>query len=251
MPKYRGLLLRRNRRYGKRMARRGLPYKASRIGSYKKYAKAARVMNRLANRIPRALTPFPQQKIVRHKYAEIVTLPAGAAPGVGSFYAFRANSTYDPNKTGTGHQPMYRDELAANYAYYTVIASFIKVTWDPEDPETMVRTILLTEDTSWPTALDKFAETYQTSTPQKASQLNRSIVSRKSYNAGKYYKTTQKAIMADEDKRTASGNNPSFGPDYVLARHPVDPTVTLGTSVVTVEIVYITVWREHYDSVQS
>lgn len=38
-------------------------------------------------------------------------------------YKFRLNDTFDPNETGSGHQPRGRDELAAIYNDYYVIAA--------------------------------------------------------------------------------------------------------------------------------
>lgn len=51
-------------------------------------------------------------------------------PGVGGTsdeYVFSANGLYDPNISGTGHQPLGFDQLMAMYDHYTVIASSITV----------------------------------------------------------------------------------------------------------------------------
>lgn len=39
----------------------------------------------------------------------------------GSIQVFRANSIFDPDFTGTGHQPIFRDLWASQYDYYAVI----------------------------------------------------------------------------------------------------------------------------------
>lgn len=44
-------------------------------------------------------------------------------------YIFRANALYDPDYTGTGSQPAYRDQLAQIYAAYRVFACKIEVTY--------------------------------------------------------------------------------------------------------------------------
>ena len=45
---------------------------------------------------------------------------------------FRANGLYDPNLTGTGHQPRGFDEHAALYDHYTCIGSKMKVTFESD-----------------------------------------------------------------------------------------------------------------------
>lgn len=49
------------------------------------------------------------------------------ANGAPVSYHFSANSIYDPNLTGTGHQPLGRDQYGLIYDHYTVIGSKIKV----------------------------------------------------------------------------------------------------------------------------
>lgn len=202
-------------------------------------------------RVPRGLNPFPQTKIARHKYVDNIVMPAAGGAGQLSVYQFRTNSLQDPDLTGVGHQPMFRDEMAQKYSYYTVIQSYIKVTWDPADIEFMNRGIYVTEDASHPIDPSTFGEIFNLRTPQIPSQQNQAQVSRASFNAGKYYKTTQKAIMADEDKRTSAANNPAFSPLYNLIRAPVDATQTIGTSRCQVEIIFIAAWRELSSYTQS
>ena len=68
----------------------------------------------------RTLTPFPDAKLVKHIYADTITLPAGAGAGLSTKYQFRCNSAYDPDLTSTGHQPLYyygwREEEIDPYA---------------------------------------------------------------------------------------------------------------------------------------
>ncbi len=50
-------------------------------------------------------------------------------PGLGSvgYAVFRANSLYDPDFTGVGHQPLGFDQLAVLYNHYVVNSARIKV----------------------------------------------------------------------------------------------------------------------------
>lgn len=73
--------------------------------------------------VPRAVSntkgAFPDRFATRLKYSEVTALtPAGV--GVPYVYLFRANSIYDPDYSGVGHQPLGRDELAAVYNKYCV-----------------------------------------------------------------------------------------------------------------------------------
>lgn len=79
----------------------------------RKYARGQRgtVVN-----VSKALTPIPQRYITKMKYSEIVTTD------VNGQYVFNMNSLYDPNRTGTGHQPYGFDNLALLYNRYRVIS---------------------------------------------------------------------------------------------------------------------------------
>lgn len=70
--------------------------------------------------------PIPKQLFNRLKYAETVNVAIGVS-GLGS-YLYSCNGMYDPNITGTGHQPMYFDQWSAMYNHYTVLKSTMKVT---------------------------------------------------------------------------------------------------------------------------
>lgn len=225
---------RKKRSYGSRYKRRN------------PYTRAKRVVRRRRKAIvnvPRALIPLPERKLVRHKYIENISL-SGAAAGLCSFHAIRCNSVFDPNKTGVGHQPLYRDEMAANYTSYTVIASYIRVIFDQTSTNFENRGIIVSEDTSFPNSPETFQELYPTVVPAIPGQRNSPEIRRASWNAAKWYKTTTRAIMADDDKKTASGSNPANSVDFVIWRGPVSTAVALGACLAQVEVIYITMWRD-------
>lgn len=53
--------------------------------------------------------------------------------GLADTYIFSANNLYDPNYTGTGHQPLGFDQIMLMYDHYTVIGSKITVTFVNND----------------------------------------------------------------------------------------------------------------------
>lgn len=63
--------------------------------------------------------------MIRLRYVENVTLN----PGVNTTanHLFRCNSVFDPNYTGTGHQPLYFDTYTALFNHYIVLGSRITV----------------------------------------------------------------------------------------------------------------------------
>jgi len=70
---------------------------------------------------------FPKQLMNTLSYTELVQYNVSVGTS-GANYAWVANGLYDPNRTGTGHQPLYFDQLASIYNHYTVLRSRIKAT---------------------------------------------------------------------------------------------------------------------------
>lgn len=86
----------------------------------KRYARPQRTL------VNRALHPIPQRYITKMKYSEQFITDATTG-----MYKFNLNSIYDPNQTGSGHQPYGFDTLATLYNRYRVISCGwrIQVNW--------------------------------------------------------------------------------------------------------------------------
>lgn len=82
--------------------------------------------------IPRGRA-FPQYTDVCLKYIDSMELDTTA--GLSGTYIFRANSCFDPDFTGTGHQPMGFDQWAAFYYRYRVVKSKITVIATTTNPQ--------------------------------------------------------------------------------------------------------------------
>jgi len=68
---------------------------------------------------------FSDKMFVKLKYVEELNLTD--IVGTNIYYSFRGNSLWDPNLTGSGHQPLFFDQYAAIYQRYKVFASKITV----------------------------------------------------------------------------------------------------------------------------
>lgn len=117
-------------------------YRRASRASVKKYAKRSfskRVASRALKSKPfsinrglsfvNGISGFPDSLRTTLKYHQDIGISSASGAVAGN--TFRANSLYDPDETGTGHQPMYFDQLAAVYGRYQVVASTIRVCFTP------------------------------------------------------------------------------------------------------------------------
>ena len=99
-------------KYTKRTARKRV-YKRKPRKAVKPYRRVRR------NFLP--IGGFSNSHLCRLRYVENITFNPTA--GTISINVFRANSVFDPNSTGGGHQPSNFDRWAENYDRYTVFGS--------------------------------------------------------------------------------------------------------------------------------
>lgn len=84
--------------------------------------KRRRTRRRRTTRMPKSM-PFGYRKIVTHRYVEhLIDIDSGTG-GTPASYVFSANGVYDPNITGTGHQPLGFDQMMLMYNHATVVSS--------------------------------------------------------------------------------------------------------------------------------
>ncbi len=69
---------------------------------------------------------IPRSRVVKLKYCDFISIDSPVT--IASHY-FRANSLFDPDLTGGGHQPLYFDQVIVPYDHYTVTRSTIVVTY--------------------------------------------------------------------------------------------------------------------------
>lgn len=79
------------------------------------------------------------------RYHETFTINPGLG-GLPGYYVFRANSCYDPNFTGTGHQPRGFDQIMAMYTYLAVREAQIEIWFQPTDGAPCILSIAANSD---------------------------------------------------------------------------------------------------------
>jgi len=90
--------------------------------------------------------PFPPKLYNTLRYSEQVILnTSDSLNGCGS-YVFSCNNLYDPNYTGTGHQPLYYDQLTGIYNHWTVISSKITIVVQRCSNPVQVQCVLVLDD---------------------------------------------------------------------------------------------------------
>jgi len=157
-------------------------------------------------------------------------------------YVYRLNSTFDPDSTGTGHQPMFRDTFAGIYDHYSVVSSRVVVKFVNSSTTTYHTGVLIDDDGSTSTNIDVLCEDTNGLTvmlPALTGSLSTHTFS-VNWDAKKYLGIDP---YASETYKTAVGSNPAEESDITCWAVPTDGTST-ATVVIDVMIEYLVLWTE-------
>lgn len=212
--------------------------RAAKRGRYATKKKTTRRSSQPLVTVTRGL-PVPQRMNNTMVYHEIVQLTIPAAQYVD--YAFRANGLYDPNYSGTGHQPRYYDYLTSIYDQWYVTKATCRL--DLMDSVTAsqsgVMLVLRTDDDV------SFASTTKYDAVEQPGAVYECIVP--SMNQGK-------SLWKTWNVKTEFGSNISNNPDFkgTAAADPQEQQFFVVTAVgapldevyVSVTITYEVEWTE-------
>jgi len=111
-----------SRRTARRFTRRSIKTRAPRTRS----ARSSTVMS-----VPRSrlINGFPETLTTTLKYCDKFNFTTASTSAVGN--VFRFNSPFDPDFTGTGHQPLYFDQFTPVYSRYVVMGAKLTATFSP------------------------------------------------------------------------------------------------------------------------
>lgn len=146
--------------------------------------------------------PFPAKATVIMRYNTTITLTSDVA-GIAGYHLFRANSIFDPDQTGVGHQPYGRDIYAQIYNHYKVNSSTIVVT--PVDAKTGFVGCTITDDTSVNLGFDNVKEVKGTRMIPMTSPGNNNGKVIQQYNSSQIFEPNYDTTGIT----AAMGNNPS------------------------------------------
>lgn len=223
----------------------------------KKYARSKRHRKKRSMTIPRL--PFGLRKTVRMRYVTPDLLIPTAA-GIPAQHTFRTNSVYDPDYTGTGHQPLYYDELGKIYKQYCVIGFRAKFTIRQNSNTTTCIALCLDSDTAsivdLPTRIEN--GTCKKIIMNGANQVQRNRTMYISSNPNKFL-TVSNPLGADEVKGESAsgeviapvtGSNPAKEAFLKVVVLPLDSLSTASVSVFC-ELEYVVVWLNPNTADQS
>lgn len=184
---------------------------------------------------------FPRMLKFKHIYSESILLTDNGGP---QNYLFSANGMYDPNYTGTGHQPMYFDQVGALYNHYCVIGSKITIRAVPQgtsvqNPYKIV--LWVNDDTNVSPTVDGIMEFKGAKTRLCTGGINPSqIVLTQSWSAKKYFGGSP---LANTNLQGTTSSNPIEQSYYNITLRTLDGISTVSVWF-QVQIEYIAIWKE-------
>lgn len=215
--------------------------KKARNIDYKPTFRVRVLKNPYANAISRTL----RTKMI---YYETVSLNPGIATC--ATHVFSANGLYDPNITGTGHQPTGFDQLMAIFGEYVVVGSTIKVTFQNNQAGATTALqcgIYLSRVTSTSTTPLPYIENGNGVYTAAENSGSGSGIKVLNYSCD-MSKQTSMDITKDQTYSGTASSNPSEQRYYFVWVGPLDQASDLGAATVCVEITFDVILRDRVNT---
>lgn len=170
---------------------------------------------------------MPMRKVVKMRYVQSIVLDPSSTSG--DYRTFWANGIFDPDYTGTGHQPFGHDQWALLFNHYVVIGSKITCIITPSATGTtmpVVATLALTDDNTYSvTNATLMCEQNRTRYKLIQPSSNKPVYMSKTFSPKKFYNITD---VKDNLQRIGAtfGGSPVDGAFFAVIISPTDPNVT-------------------------
>lgn len=197
----------------------------------------------------RSMPLFGQRTRRVIQYADnFISITSGA--GTAGGYVFSANGAYDPNITGTGHQPMGFDQMMLFYNHYVVTRSRIRVQFAATTTAQPNVALAVSGSSTLLTTSTQILEVGRCSTlwATGSNVANSHGSLQASCNLRLFQGVNN--VVDDPDMRGDSASNPAEQVYYIIyVWNPIDSTVTSASVQVFIE--YDTVFQEPRTATQS
>lgn len=185
-------------------------------------------------------SPIADSQVVKMRYSDRISI--NPAAGTIASHVFRANSIFDPDDTGVGHQPRGHDEWAMFYNQYTVIGSKITILAGSQSSsasDNLLISMNLADSSGAPlTPVDMMERTgavWTYLTNMYGTGATRKLT--KKYSAKRFFQ--HKSIKDADDQRTNFGSNPANPTFYVISGTAADGISNPSAVTILVQVDYI------------
>lgn len=195
-------------------------------------------------------SPMPNKFVTKLRYAEL-GLSVNPGAGLVAEYIFRANDCYDPNASGTGHQPRGFDQLMPMFNHFTVLGSkaTFRVTNADDAAFYNVFLTLQGEDTTQLNPIDLLERSDVTTRLLGSKSDGAQITLSRAFSTKKFFSKTN--VLDDTSLRGDVGNSPSELAYYHFGAVEADGAGDPGAIYFTVVIDYIVCFHEPNDLASS
>lgn len=179
-----------------------------------------------------------------HRYIENGISLNPTVGGLAATQVYSANGMYDPNITGTGHQPLGFDQLGLMYYHYVVIGAKLKVTYCNTDvtyPQTVG--VHIVANSTPDTDLVKLLENPNTKSLVLAPAGTSKSIGTITYNLNPNKFLNRSKPMSDSTLKGTTSANPGESCFYHVFAAPLE-SVNSGPVTCAVTIEYNAIWFE-------
>lgn len=193
----------------------------------------------LRNKVPHGASPVARKHVVRMKYVDVIDWnPSTLATQT---QVFNMNGIFDPDQTGTGHQPYGYDQLAALFAHYRVFKFSWHIEFAPSNDRLHVCVIPINGQTA-PTDVTVAGEQPYGVTKAMSFDGGPPAVFKGHQYLSRFTGATSVQYKTDDRYSAVAGNNPTeIMRLHLLVYNPSSQTVNTSCNVT---LMYYTEWYD-------
>lgn len=193
-------------------------------------------------------SPMATKFLTHLRYTDQINVDPGLS-GLRAVHVFRANSLFDPDETGGGHQPRGFDQIMPMYEKYTVIACRMKCTFMANEANQNARVCIAILNTGTPlVSFNDYLESGTAITKYLTNTSQPSVVIVQKVAMAKWFSKT--SLLSEDTVQGSSTGNPAEVCHFHVVAAGVNG-VNTGNVTVQVEIQFVAVFTEPVVVAQS